>query len=260
MVRTSTRPRRNSPLNLDSASALFKRSARIVRRNGWIFGTLYGYQMIFLLNSWITNPDRLSGGFKWQFYFQNHNFGWVLPTLPPYSWGFFTAPSFFSLVMLAISFVFFVLTFAAQLEASKHRSTPLDTLWKDTRADVVETFKLVFVLTAIVLAPSLAAIFAGHAQIGAGLLVLLGVYVSRRYLFAPYVIIEEKIGFREAMQKSRKLSDKYPGSVWSILFLSAIFGLTSFIPLVGGLLSFALAYLFAAAPALRYEQLKLLSA
>ncbi len=259
MVRTSTRSRRSSPLNLDSAPELFKRSSKIVTHNGWIFGTLYGFQMLFLLNSWISNLDRLSGGYRWQYFFQNHNFGWVLPAFPPYSWGFFTTPGILSLILLAVSFVVFVLTLAAQLEASKHRRTPLDRLWRDTKADALEILKLVTVLTGAILIPSLLLIFAGHVLIGLAVLAVLALTISRTYMFAPYIIIEEKTNFKNAMAKSNKLANTNPCSMWSILFLSILIGLTGFIPFVGGLLSFSLAFLNAATPALRYEQLKRLS-
>jgi uncharacterized membrane protein len=260
MIRTSTRPRKGSPLNVESPRELFKRSSKLVRRNIWIFGPLYGYQMLFLLNSWISDPSKLSKGFKWQFEFQNHNFGWIVPAMPPYSWGFFLTIGFTSLTFLIISVVVQLMTVSAQLDAAQHQHLDFIKLWQQAKTHWREIVKVYACLGAVILVPSLGLIMLGHSKIGLLVLVILAAITAQKYLFAPYVIIEQNVSYQKAMHKSLKISRTNPGAIWSVIIIGALIGLTSFIPIIGGLLSFGLAFLFAAAPAMRYEQLKRLAA
>jgi hypothetical protein len=260
MIRTSTRPRKGSPLNVENGRELFKMSSRLVRRNAWIFGPLYAYQMLFLLNSWISDPSKLSGRLKWQFEFQNHNFGWIVPTMPPYSWGFLLTLGIPSLFMLAVSIVVQLMTVTAQLDAAQNKHLDFLKLWRDAKPHWLEILKVYAYLGAIILVPSLGLILLGLEKIGLIVLAFLVVFTAHRYMFAPYVIIEQKLNYQKAMRKSLKISRGNPGAVWSVIIIGVLIGLIGFIPIIGGLLSFGLAFLFALAPAMRYEQLKRLAA
>ena len=48
----------------------------------------------------------------------------------------------------------------------------------------------------------------------------------------------------------------YAWPIYSILLFSFLLALPGIIPIVGGIISFALAVAYAAAPALRYQELK----
>jgi uncharacterized membrane protein len=88
------------------------------------------------------------------------------------------------------------------------------------------------------------------------LLVIPGLIMIRRYFLAPYVMLDKKVGIREAMDQSAELSKINTGSVWGIIGVSFLIALVNVIPIIGGLASFSLGALYSVAPAMRYLQLK----
>lgn len=89
---------------------------------------------------------------------------------------------------------------------------------------------------------------------------IFGIYVAvimiRRYFLAPYVLVDQGVGIREAMERSDTMTKGRAGSVWGIIGVFLLIYLISIVPLVGSLISFILGTLYSVAPALRYQELK----
>jgi hypothetical protein len=88
---------------------------------------------------------------------------------------------------------------------------------------------------------------------------IVGLVMLRRYLLAPYVMLDKKLGIRASMDRSAALSKLNTNSVWGIIGVMLLIGLINIVPILGGLVSFIVGSLYSIAPALRYEQLKKLS-
>jgi uncharacterized membrane protein len=95
--------------------------------------------------------------------------------------------------------------------------------------------------------------------IGFILLVIPGLIFIRRYILAPYVMLERNIGIMDSLNESAALSKLNPGAIWGIMGVMFLIGLMNIIPIIGGLAAFAFGSLYSVAPALRYRQLNKLA-
>lgn len=92
--------------------------------------------------------------------------------------------------------------------------------------------------------------------IGFMLLIVPGLFMLRRYILAPYYLIDKKTGVFEAMKISAEQSKRFSPAIWGLIgveFLCTVIGL---IPLIGWLVSAALSIIYYCAPAVRYTQIK----
>lgn len=98
----------------------------------------------------------------------------------------------------------------------------------------------------------------GGLVIGVGfiLFIIPGLIMLRRYMLAPYVMLDKKCGIADAMSESARLSYLNTGSVWGIIGVIFLIGLIGLVPIIGSLASFILGVLYSVAPAIRYKQLK----
>jgi hypothetical protein len=93
-----------------------------------------------------------------------------------------------------------------------------------------------------------------------GLLILLGlllfivpgVFLIKRYLLAPYYLVDQNIGVLEAMKQSAAGSKRFSGAVWGLVGVQILVALSCIIPIVGLILS----VMYMCAPAIRYYQIK----
>ena len=242
MARTSRRPRRSSPLNLPSAFDLFTPSKEIVLKNIWIFGPLYAVPFIFWIHSWIWSPLPGQRVHFWQH--DSFSSAWPGGPLPTYTT--FTLVGFSILwlvIILAAGTIAQIMSQAAQLEGAQGRQLDYRQLWRVVKQLGWRLLGLYIVIGLVVL-------------VGLILLIIPGLFMIRRYFLAPYVMIEQKLGIRESMDKSAELSKINTGSVWGIIGVMFLIGLVNIIPIVGGLASFVIGSLYSVAPALRYLQLK----
>ena len=92
--------------------------------------------------------------------------------------------------------------------------------------------------------------------VGFLLLIVPGVILLWRLFLAPYILVDKKTTIDEALSQSWKMSSGYAWPIYSILLFSFVLALPGIIPIVGSLISFALGVAYAAAPALRYQELK----
>ncbi|MFZ1323746.1 MAG: hypothetical protein WAQ57_01125 [Candidatus Saccharimonadales bacterium] len=90
--------------------------------------------------------------------------------------------------------------------------------------------------------------------IGVGFLLFIvpGIIFLRRYLLAPYYVLDRGLGISEAMAASADESKQYSGSVYGIMGLNILFVLIGIIPILGQIAGTILQILYSVAPALRY--------
>ncbi|HVS78931.1 MAG TPA: YciC family protein [Candidatus Saccharimonadales bacterium] len=248
MARTSRRSRRTSPLHLPGAFDLFTPSKELILRHIWIFGPLYAVLFIFWIHIWIWAPDPGSHGHH--YWTDTWSLGGGSPgnTIPTFATGIFIGFSFFWLLIVALAGTAVqIMAQAAQLDAVEHRRLDFEILWKSVKKFFWPMLALYFVMSVII-------------GIGLFLLIVPGVILMRRYIFAPYILLEKNVGVWDALEKSAALSRLNTGSVYGILGVMLLIALVTVIPVIGGLASFVLGALYSMAPALRYQQLKRLAA
>jgi hypothetical protein len=242
MARTSRRARRTSPLNLPSAFDLFAPSKEIVLKNIWIFGPLYAVPFIFWIHSWIWSPLPNQKVHFWQ----HDSFSSAWPGGPIPTYTTFTLVGFsllWLLIILIVGTIAQIMAQAAQLEGAQARPLDFQNLWQVVKDIGWRLFGLYIVIGIVVL-------------VGLVLLVIPGLIMIRRYFMAPYVMIDRRVGIRQALDQSAELSKINTGSVWGVIGVMFLIGLVNIIPIIGGLASFLLGSLYSVAPAIRYIQLK----
>jgi hypothetical protein len=93
--------------------------------------------------------------------------------------------------------------------------------------------------------------------IGFILIIVPGLILLKRYYLSPYAMFSEDLGIKASMNRSAELS-KQPKAVWGLIGVQFLLGLISIIPVLGWIVSFIGGIAYAAAPAVRFEQLKAL--
>jgi len=243
MARTSKRARKSSPLTLPGAFELFSPSKEIILKNIWIFGPLYAIPLIFGIHDWIWTPANGNS------FIDSHSHSFSLPggPLPTYDSSIFIGFSIFWLLFVVIAgTVASIMSQAAQLDAVEGKRLDFQILWQSVKQLGVRLFGLYIVMAVVII-------------IGLFLLIIPGVIFIRRYFLAPYVMLDKKVGIRESMETSAALSKRNTGSVWGVIGVMLLISLIGIIPIIGGLISFAIGCLYSVAPALRYQQLKKLA-
>ena len=238
-----TRPRRGSPLHLTPAFELFKPSKDLVLKNIWIFGPLYAVFVVFSIHTWIWTPAGPGE--------QHHWWQTNLVSTPSGPWPasfdytFVGFSIFWFLISAVLGTIVQIMTQKAQFEVAQGKTPTFDRLWATVKELGWRMLGLYIVASLIVI-------------IGFILLIIPGVYMVKRYFLAPYVMLEHKVGIREALDKSAELSPNL-GAIWGVVLVGILFSLVSIIPIVGWLVAFALSILYSVAPALRYQELKKVS-
>jgi hypothetical protein len=246
MARTKQRARRSSHLYLPGAFDLFQPSRDSVLNNIWIFGPLYAIPLLFYIHNWIYSPTSFQR-YPWWQHSDGFSAGWPGGPLPTFiTFAVVGFSILWLLITIAVGAITQIMSQAAQLDAAQHRKLDFSILWRVVREIGWRMLGLYLVMFAVIL-------------VGFILLVIPGLIMIRRYLLAPYVMLDERVGIREALDKSAELSKLNTGSVWGVIGVLFLIGLLNIIPLVGGLLAFGLGALYSVAPALRYQQLKQLA-
>jgi uncharacterized membrane protein len=135
---------------------------------------------------------------------------------------------------------------AAQLDAVEDKHLDFQNLWQVVKTKGWRLLGLYIVMSLII-------------GLGFVLLFIPGLFMIRRYIMAPYVMIDKNTGIQESLTKSAAISLKNTGAVWGIIGVLFLIGLVNIIPYFGGLAAFVLGSLYSVAPALRYQQLKKLA-
>jgi hypothetical protein len=248
MARTSKRARKSSPLNVPGAFELFTPSKELVLKNIWIFGPLYAVPLIFGIHDWIWSPGPGQPLPHWW----NHAYGFGAGApgspLPTYNFSIFVGFSIFWLLfVLILGTIASVMGQAAQLDAVEGRNLDFQDLWKTCRQIGLRMFGLYLITGLIVV-------------VGFILFIIPGIILARRYFLAPYIMLDKKTGIRESLERSAALSKLNTGSIYGIFGVLVVIALIGIIPFIGGIIAFGVGALYSIAPALRYQQLKKLSA
>ena len=237
------RPRRGSPLHLTSAFGLFNPSKDLILKHIWIFGPLYGVFIFFSLHSWMWTPSNPSGDNQWW-----DNFFVTTPAGPSLTFFGYSVVGFsllWLLITAVIGTIAQIMIQAAQLEAAQGRTPAFEKLWASVKELGFRMFGLYIVVSLVIL-------------VGLILLIIPGLFMIKRYFLSPYVMLDKKVGIREAMDKSAAISKPF-SAIWGIVLVMILYSLIAIIPLIGWLVSFILLMLYSAAPALRYQELKKLT-
>jgi hypothetical protein len=94
--------------------------------------------------------------------------------------------------------------------------------------------------------------------IGLGLILLIvpGLIMWRRYLLAPYYLVDKDISIAEAMRRSAASSKKFPAAIWGMIAVYIVLTILGFIPFIGWIIGTILSIAYLCAGAVRYFQIK----
>ena len=92
--------------------------------------------------------------------------------------------------------------------------------------------------------------------IGIGFLLLIvpGLFMLRRYILAPYFLVDKNLGIMEAMKQSAETSKKYSSALWGLIGVTILISLPGIVPVIGGIISAILGIAYYCAPAVRYHE------
>lgn len=246
MVKTSRRARRTSAFYIPSAFDLFTESKELVLKHIWIFGPLYAVPFVFYIHSWLWSPlpNQHVG---WWHHADAFSPAWPGSALPSYlaylSVGF---SLLWLAIILVIGTIVQAMSNAAQLRAVQGHDFDFRHLWQTAKEQGWQLFGLYIIMSIIF-------------TVGLILLIIPGLIFIRRYLFAPYVMIDKKTGIFDSLTESAALGKVNTGSVWGVVGVMFLIGLLNILPYIGGLAAFGFGVLYSVAPALRYQQLKKLA-
>jgi len=175
-------------------------------------------------------------------WYQSSDFNWssagsALPVYP--SLLFIGFSLLWLVIIMAAGTIVQIMSQAAQLRATEDEPLSFESLWPYVK-------ELGWRMLGLYIVSGLAIVFT------------LFIF-ARRYLLAPYVMLEKKTGIIESMKISSELSARNPGSVWGVIGVIVLIALVGAVPILGGIVSFVLGSLYSVAPAMRYQQLKKLA-
>jgi hypothetical protein len=225
---------------LSTATELFGKSYNIVKANLGIFALLYSASAVIAIVASVERTRNVnSADASWGGILGNNIFGGSFHTSLPATTGLlFTA-------LTVVSIVFGLLTTILCLRAAQSHKPSFDTIWAEfTRRWM--WLRLLFLLIAMAIA----------IGIGFVLLVIPGVILVWRLMFAPYILIDQKVEISEAFVRSWEMTKGHAWAIYSIILLSILLGVTSFIPIIGSFVAFLLGVAYSVAPALRYQEIK----
>jgi hypothetical protein len=237
------RARLGSPLRLHGSFELFGQSAKLIGGNIWVFGPLFALPLLFAFHAWEWTP-ALGGdtGHHWTRY------SWFgsgfSSSLPYYLWYAVIGSSilWFFFVLLAGSIVQIMLQ-RAQLEATEGKPLDFIRLWRDTKPMFIQMFGLY-------------AVMGLYIVIGLALFIIPGLIFLRRYILAPYVMLDSRCDIKTAMERSDEITKPYAGYIFGMVFIMFLIGLLNALLGIGWMIAFFLGMFYSAVPALRYQELK----
>jgi hypothetical protein len=237
------RARLGSPLRLHGSFELFGKSRKLIQKNIWIFAPLFALQLLFTFHAWEWTP-ALGGdiGHHWTRYSW---FGSGFTTsVPVFVWYSFIGFSLLWLLfVVAIGTIVQIMVQEAQLEATEGKNLDFAHLWATAKELGWRMFGLYLLIGLYVV-------------IGLILFIVPGIIMLRRYILAPYVMLDTKCSIKDAMEQSAEISKPYAGYVYGMIGVMTLIGLVNVVPGIGWMISFVLGFYYSAAPALRYQELK----
>lgn len=87
-------------------------------------------------------------------------------------------------------------------------------------------------------------------------LIIPGFILLRRYIFAPFLVVDKNLGVIESMQQSAAMTRSHSWSIYGIVFVVILFGIIASIGVPGLIVGTTLVILYSLAFALRYQEIK----
>jgi hypothetical protein len=246
MARTSRRARKTSAYYLPGAFDLFTPSKELVLSKIWIFGPLYAIFFIFYIHSWLWQPLPHQHVRLWQ-HADGFSSGW--PGWPVPSYLTFLTIGFSLLwlfIIVVIGTIAQIMSNAAQLSAAKDKDFDYKDLWQAVKENGWRLLGLYILMIVII-------------TLGLIVFIVPGLIFMRRYILAPYVVLDKKLGIMDSLAKSSEISKLNTGALWGVIGVMFLIGLLNIVPVIGGLAAFVFGGLYSVAPAIRYQQLKKLA-
>lgn len=231
--------------NLTTAVDLFGKSYALVRKNLNVYALVYAVPAAMVIAGVIqVIADNQRHGWDWGHAFSSSFFG---PNLGSDS-SIQTASAILSIVLLFGVIVSYFLAVVLNLRASEGKKPTFRSIWNESTSNWLWAKLLgLGILTLLIL------------LVGFILLIVPGVIFLWRLYLAPYILVDKKTAVFDALSISWNMTKGYAWPIYSIMLFGFVLALTGIVPIVGALISFALAVAYAAAPALRYQELKKLS-
>lgn len=227
---------------LTSAVDLLGKSYAVVRKNLNVYALVYTIPAALVIAGVIQLiADNQKNGWDWGHTFGSSFFGSNINA----SSSVETASTILYAVLLLGSIVSYLLAVVLNLRASEGKSPSLRSLWDEVTQGWLWA-KLI----------GLGALTILIMIVGIVLLIIPFVIFLWRLFLAPYVLIDQKTKVFDALSISWNMTKGYAWPIYSIVLFSIVLSITNVVPIVGGLIAFGLATAYAAAPALRYQEIK----
>jgi len=228
--------------NLTSAVDLFGKSYALVRKNLNVYALVYALPAALVIAGVAQLiADNQRKGWSWSHTFSSSIFG---PNLGSDS-SVHVASLILSVALFLGAFIAYFMAIILNLRVAQAGSPTLGSVWQEYKRNLL-WLKLVG-LTVL----SLLIILVGFV-----LIIIPGVIFVWRLFLAPYILIDKNGKIMDALSESWNMTKGYAWPIYSIIGFSFLLGITGLVPIVGGLIAFALGTAYAAAPALRYQELK----
>lgn len=95
--------------------------------------------------------------------------------------------------------------------------------------------------------------------VGFILFIVPGLFMLRRYILAPYYLIDGDMKVFEAMRASAADSKTYSSAIWGLIGVEILCAVVGVVPLIGWIVGAILSIAYYCAPAVRYTQVKKVS-
>ncbi len=219
-----------------SSFSLFTKSKNLVMQNLNTFGLVFLLPFLTGLFSSIRTSNDTSFGDR---AVGSANYGFSATSLG--------LGAGIGLIIAVLYILVTIMSYVLNSETAKGSKPTLSELWPFVKKFGWRLIGLAIVTALVVIAGLIA-------------LIVPGLIFIRRYILAPYVMLDKDLSITESMKESSRISKPFSGSVWGIIGVTILLSLPGVIPVVGFVVSFILTTLYAVAPALRYQELKKLTA
>ncbi len=215
------------------------KSVRIVKENWQMFAVV---NILALLSALFAIPDSNNN--------DGNDFGkyGYDGTLSGVELASIIGGSFIIAVIIAIAAIFFyALATSLELRSARGEKPEFKTLFEDGKKYWLRLFGLTILSALMILG-------------GLILLIIPGLIVIGRIIFAPYVMFEKDLSITKSLKASNEMSKGNAGLVWAAIgmtiSLAIIANLFSYIPYIGPLLTTVIAIAVSLIVVLRYFEMK----
>jgi hypothetical protein len=221
-----------------SVTELFKQSSQIVRRNLYPFIVVNILAALSIVWQMGINLRDKTNGTSWSSVFQHGVFG---------NNGDYHYPGagagILAFIFIVASVMLALMGTILTVRAAKQKTVELAEVWEDFKAKAWRLI-LVEILVGLIII------------VGLVLLIIPGIYFLGRVILAPFVLIDQNTGVREAINRSWEMTKGKMWQVYNVLLFTILLSLPNIIPVVGPPIAFVLVMLYSVAMPLRYYELK----